>query len=183
MYATSCALALALLTSPPGTPLPYIPADQMSAVTAAVIGLAVEWEILDEREERFTRSEDLASDLDALRRRRRELQDAPPVRDAQRFPSRAIVEERLTFNRAYRRQLEQRRALDPARTADCDVVIRETDELFQVWDAVRDLRSEAYYTPVRRLAMARLRAQIGDAAYYAGHLPPHVPVWRFIEVK
>ena len=26
-------------------------------------------------------------------------------------------------------------------------------------------------------------SQIGDAAYYAAQLPPHVPVWRFMEVK
>ena len=182
MYATSCALALALLTNPPGTPLPAFPQQEWPAIRAAIVGLAVEWEILDEREERFARFEDLAADIEALRRRRRDLVNAPPLRDAQRFPSKQVAEERITFNRAFRRQLEQRRALGPGR-GGLDEVIRETDQLFEVWDAVRDLRSEAYYVHVRRLAMARLRAQLGDAAYYAAQLPPHVPVWRFTEVK
>lgn len=183
MYATSYALALALLTGPPGTIVPAIAPEEWPAVRAAVVGLAVDWEILDEREERFVRLENLAADLDALRRRRRELVNAPPLRDAARFPAKAVADERLAFNRAFRRQLDQRRAFDPAHAAGLEQVIQETDELFQVWDAVRDLQSEAYYTPVRRLAMVRLRAQIGDAAYHAAQLPPHVPVWRFTEVR
>ena len=183
MYATSCTLALALLTSPPGTPLPNVTPEDWPAVRAAIIGIAVERELLDEREERFVHYEDLATDLDALRGRRRDLANAPAVGDAQRFPSKTIVEERLAFNRAYRRHLEQRRTLEPGRTVDLDAALHETDQLYQIWDTVRDLRSEAYYTPVRRLAMQRLRARIGDAAYFAGQLPPHVPVWRFTEIK
>src|SRR5262245_27412213 len=129
MYATSCALALALLAGPPGSPIPAITPEDWPAVRAALIGTAVEWEILDEREERFTRFESLAADLDVLRRRRRELADAPALRDARRFPNLSVIDERLAFNRAYRRQLEQWRAFNPTRAADIDTAIRETDEL------------------------------------------------------
>src|SRR5439155_24908127 len=113
VYATSCALALALVTSPPGTPLPPFPPEEWPAVRAAIVGLAVEWEILDEREERFVRLEDLAADVDALRRRRRDLVNAPPLRDALRIPAKTIAEERLTVNRAYRRPLETPLRLEP----------------------------------------------------------------------
>ena len=183
MFTTTCALVLALLTSPPGSPIPYFPPEEWPAIRAAIVGTAVEWEILDQREERFTRFEDFATDLDTLRRRRRELANAPKIHDAQRFPSKAVVEERLSFNRAYRRHLEQWRKMEPGRAGELDAAIEETEQLYKIWDAVRDLQSEAYYLPVRRLAMQRLRGEIGDAAYFAGTLPPHVPLWRFTELK
>jgi hypothetical protein len=183
VYATSCALALALLNCQPGTPLPHVTPEEWPAIRAAIVGIAVQWEILDEREERFNRLEDLATDLDALRRRRKDLTDAPHLQDAQRFPPRKVVEERLAFNRAYRRQLEQFRTAQPRYREDLDVAIRETDQLFQIWDSVRDLRSEAYYVPIRRSAMKRLKTQIGEEAYATGQLPPHVPIWRFAELK
>ncbi len=183
MSTSCCALALALLTGPPGSPISNVTPEEWPAVRAAIIGITVEWEILDEREERLARFEEFASDVDTLRRRRRELANAPKVQDAERFPKKAVVEERLSFNRAYRRYLEQWRKLEPGRAAELDAVIQETDHLYQIWDAVRDFRSEAYYLPVRRMAMRRLREQIGDAAYFSASLPPHVPVWRFTEVK
>ncbi len=57
--------------------------------------------------------------------------------------------------------------------------IQETDRLYQVWDKVRDARCDYYYVTVRRTALKDLRALIGDQAYYAGDLPPCVPLWRF----
>jgi hypothetical protein len=34
--------------------------------------------------------------------------------------------------------------------------------------------------PQHRLELLRcLREQIGDEAYFAGRMPPHLPVWRF----
>jgi hypothetical protein len=49
----------------------------------------------------------------------------------------------------------------------------------QLWDAVRDARSECYYVTARRQALQSLRTTLGPDAYYRGALPPHVPVWRF----
>src|SRR5258707_15699926 len=100
MFPTSCALALAFLSGPPGSPIPTIPPEDWPAVRASVIGTAVELEILDEREERFVRFEAFATDLDAMRRRQRELANAPRLRDAQRFPDMVVIDERLAFNRA-----------------------------------------------------------------------------------
>jgi hypothetical protein len=36
---------------------------------------------------------------------------------------------------------------------------------------------------VRRQALKQLRTLIGAEAYYTGQLPPHVPLWRFEEIK
>jgi hypothetical protein len=57
--------------------------------------------------------------------------------------------------------------------------MKETDKLYQIWDAVLDARSEYYYVTVRRKALKRLQELIGERNYFYGRLPPHVPLWRF----
>ncbi len=183
MSATSCVLALALLSAAPGEMLPSILPAEWPALRDALYSQAVEWEILDPREERFQRYEDLATDLDVLRHRRRELVNAPRLADFQRFPKRAAAEENLAFNRAYRRSLEQRAQMECDRANELKDALRETDRLHQIWDAVRDAGCDVYYVPVRRAALLRLRESIGTAEYLAGQLPPHVPIWRFVEIR
>ena len=61
--------------------------------------------------------------------------------------------------------------------------LAETDRLYKVWDAVRDARCDFYYVTVRRQALKRLREALGDAAYAATDLPPHVPAWRFLPAR
>jgi hypothetical protein len=181
MNALALALAAALLTTPPGVPDAAPDPAEFAEVQAAVQQLAVEWEILDPREVRYVlaRPEEWAGDLDLLRRRYHDLRDAPKLADAQRFPDRGAVNELLAFNRAYRRHVGSARAMNLDRVQVVDATLRETDELYQVWDAARDSRCEFYYVTVRRAALARLREALGPDAYAAGDLPPHVPLWRF----
>ena len=40
---------------------------------------------------------------------------------------------------------------------------------------------EYYYVTVRRQALKRLRHMVGHDDYFAGILPPYVPLWRFEE--
>src|SRR5712671_4430730 len=117
MNAWSYALAVALLTTPPEVPDPPPDADDWPAVQEAVQSLAVEWEILDPREVRYVmaRAEDWSNDMALLRRRYQELKDAPKLCDAQRFPDWNTVNELLPFNRAYRRHLDSRQALEQDR--------------------------------------------------------------------
>src|SRR5262245_8018610 len=104
MSAFECLLAAALLTAPPG--VHDIPgAHRLSAaVRPALQKLAVRLEILDPREVRYVlaRPEDLPSDLKLLQRRFHDLHAAPPLGDCLRFPDRSLVNDLLTFNRAYR---------------------------------------------------------------------------------
>lgn len=152
-------------------------------VQAALWSLAVESELLDPREERLKRLEDFAADLTVLRRRYRELKDAPPLGDSRRFPDRGTSGDLLSFNRAYRRNLESRRAIDRDRSALIHDATCEADHLYDIWDAIREARCDIYYVPVRRLALKRLRDKIGDVAYQSGQLPPPVPLWRFVDLK
>ena len=185
MNSWSYVLAAALLTTPPEVTEPPLDAADWPAVQEAVQSLAVQWEILDPREVRYVmaRPEDWENDLTLLRRRYQELKDAPKLCDSQRFPDRGTVNELLAFNRAYRRHLDSRQALEQDRSQCLRAALKETDWLYQVWDSVRDARCEYYYITVRRQALKRLRQTIGAEAYDAAELPPYVPLWRFQEMN
>ena len=176
-------LAASLLTTPPDVPESPIPADDWPSVQEALQNLAVEWEILDPKEVRYVlaRRDDFENDLNLLRRRYQELQDAPKLADCQRFPDRGTVTELLAFNRAYRRFLNARQTMEHDRCACVRMALKETDSLYQVWDAVRDARCDYYYVTVRRQALKRLQTMLGPDGYATGELPPHVPLWRFSE--
>jgi hypothetical protein len=180
-------LATSLLTgaSPPELLEPAALEAQFPVLRYALIGLALEWEILDPRETRYVlvRPEDAASDIQMLQRRYADLQDAPSLADAFRFPDRTTVNELLVQNRAYRNYVEMRLPMEMARSAELRTIQREVDYLYQVWDTIRDSRCEYYYVTVRRQALKRLRDMLGEEAYYQRDLPPHVPVWRFEEVR
>jgi len=185
MTSWAFALAAALLTTPPEVPDPPPDVQDWPAVQAAIQSLAVKWEILDPREVRYVmaRREDWENDIALLRRRYQELKDAPKLCDAQRFPDRNTVNDLLAFNRAYRRHVDARQALEQDRGPRLRAALKETDYLYQVWDSVRDARCEYYYITVRRQALRRLREMIGPEAYDSATLPPYVPLWRFQEAK
>jgi len=177
----STLIAVTLLTTPPDVPEPPPDPAQWPDLQKALVAVAVEWEILDPRETRFVfaRREDFEDNLNLMRRRYRDLLHAPRLADCHRFPTHGVANDFLGFNRAYRRYLDARAPLEQDRGDHIRAAIRETDDLYQVWDAVRDARCEYYYVAVRRQALKRVRCLIGAEDYAAGDLPPFVPVWRF----
>jgi hypothetical protein len=185
MTGADLVLAAVLLTTPPGTPECVPPEGRWPAIRDAIHQVAVQWELLDPRETRYvlTRPEDFCTDLNMLRRRYQEFQDAPKVEDGMRFPDRNTVNELVRFNRAYRKHLDQRQQFETDRAEAIRDVMWETDRLYQVWDAVRDARCEFYYVTVRRHALKKLRNLVGEEAYQKGQLPPHAPTWRFNELR
>jgi hypothetical protein len=180
MFPLDYALAVALLTlGPDGADV--TPMEPYSNLRPALQALAVHWEILDPREIRYvlTRGEDFAADLKLLRRRCHDLEDAPPLHDCMRFPDRALINDLLSFNRAYRQHLDSRQSLELTYWWELREALQEADRLYQIWDTVRDARCDYYYVTVRRQALKKLRDTVGGEAYCNGCLPPHVPVWRF----
>lgn len=181
MFQLDTILAFALLTAAPA------PEEEAKALAAyqwtrpALQAMAVQLEILDQREVRYilARGDDFVSDLNLLQRRYRELAEAPPLSDSLRFPDRESVNEMLTFNRAYRQHIDVRQSVELAHWWDHQAALQETEQLYQIWDTVRDARCEYYYVTVRRQALKRLRELLGEAEYHSGQLPPYVPVWRF----
>ena len=146
--------------------------------------LAIEWEIMDRREARYVlvRPEDFTNDTALLRQRYHDLHDAPPSIDSERFPPRAIVNDYLAFNREYRQQMDVAAPGESGRWWQIRSTLNEIDNLYYIWDAVRDAGCEYYYVTVRRQALKRLLETIGPDAYYSGQLPPYVPLWRFQEI-
>jgi hypothetical protein len=174
-------LAVAVLTAPPGAGERPPEADAFAPLRYTLQAVALSRELLDPREldQVLARPEDFGADLALVRRRHRDLADAPPLADCLRFPDRRLATELLDFNRAYHKHLSQRRANGACRRAEVEQALEETEKLYEIWDTVRDARSACYYVTARRRALLALRALLGRRAYYSGSLPPHVPVWRF----
>jgi hypothetical protein len=172
-------LAVAVLLAPleRGEPVSL---REYTCLAATLRAVAVSQEVLDPREAGYVlaRPEHFDADVQLVRKRCHDLADAPPLGDAQRFPCREMVCEMLSFNRAYHHTLAVQKEALGSRDG-VDDALAEADQLYRVWDAVRDAKSEFYYVSVRREALARLRQAIGPEDYARGVLPPHVPVWRF----
>ena len=181
MLSLEYVLALALLTAAPDAGDGANTADQYQRLAPTLQSVAVQLEVLDPREVRYilARAEDFTADLNLLRRRYQELADAPALNDSFRLPDRETVNELLAFNRAYRQHIDIRQTVELAHWWEYQATLQETEQLYQIWDTVRDARCEYYYVTVRRQALKRLREQLGDQSYYSGQLPPYVPLWRF----
>jgi hypothetical protein len=181
MFTFKYVIATALLTAPPDSLVLADTAGVHQALSPALQAVAVDWEILDARENRYVlaQPQDFLADLKLLQGRYHELINAPRLEECSRFPERALVNELMAFNRAYRNDLTTRLALDTVHEEELRAALTETDQLYRVWDAIRDARCDYYYITVRRQALLQLRELIGAEAYYSGQLPPHVPVWRF----
>jgi hypothetical protein len=104
----------------------------------------------------------------------------PILEEVGQYPSRQIINEYLTFNRSYRADLVKRSQIDMVHIEEIRVAIYETDQLYQIWDTLRDARCEYYYVTVRRQAMQNLKEMIGPEMFYSRNMPPHVPSWHFI---
>ncbi|HEV8059452.1 MAG TPA: hypothetical protein VGP68_06250 [Gemmataceae bacterium] len=174
-------LAVVLLSNPPGTADPPNLASMHAQLSRPLQTIAVQWQILDKREVKdiLSRPEDFLSDLALVRRRYRDLANAPAVEDSQRFPDRAQVNDLLAFNRAFRQYIDVRQPVELVHWWELRVTLQETERLYQIWDQVRDANCDYYYVGVRRGALKKLRELVGDEAYYSGNLPPVVPSWRF----
>ncbi len=185
MSATDLILAATLLSAPAGTPEQTPPQTSWTTARDAIHKVAINWEIMDEREARYVMAarDDYQADLDLLRRRREELADAPRLADCRRLPSRDIVSDFLRFNRAFRKTLEERAEWELDRATLYHNVMRETDRLYRQWDAARDAQCDFYYVTVRRTALKKLRDSIGTEAFSNGQMPPYVPDWRFATAR
>jgi hypothetical protein len=178
-------LATMLLSAPIGTPEQVPPPDRWSVVQAAIHHTAIDWEILDARETRYVlaKPDDFQEDLDFLRKRRSDLEEAPKLGECDRLPTRLVVNDYIRFNRAYRKNLETRLMWEADRAGVIGEAISETDRLYKMWDAMRDAKCEFHYVTVRRLALLKLKDMLGASVYSSGELPPYVPDWRFAVVR
>jgi hypothetical protein len=175
-------VAIWLLTAPADGMNIKDPTSLHGSVAQTLKILALEWELLDPRETDYLKMpQDFASDLKLLQGRFQELRGAPGAGEVARFPSRDQANDFLTYNRNFRDAINDRLDLDMIHADELRVILAETEQLFRVYDAVREARCDYYYVTYRRQALARLRDLVGPEAFYSGQLPPHVPLWRIPE--
>lgn len=180
MFSYKYIVAMFLLTGNPNDPV--LTVDEETAKIMQI--LAVENEIMDARECTYVLGGDQwrtnwADDVNALRQRWHDLRGVPPSYDMNRLPDSGTVSDYLTFNRAYREQVDN----GAIRTDEKCEILREIDNLYNFWDSVRTAKNDGYYVQVRRYAIKHLRDSIGEEDYYAGAFPPYVPLWRFMEIN
>lgn len=134
-------------------------------------------EILDEREvDRLSRMS-LFENLKEISARIQEVDHLPRVGyDCNLFPDRKWLNATLEFNRSFRKSWVDRLEVDSIYVDDLKDAISECDQLYHLYDTVRDAQCEYYYISVRRHALADLRKMLGDEWYYSGRLPPCVPL-------
>jgi len=185
MLAYEFALAVVLIAAPAH----HVPLDALPAWSgpwrAVLVNTALQMELLDRREVSgiFVEPHAFLQDLELVQARFHELKLAPMLEECRRFANRDLVNDLLAFNRAYRSDLVAQMAIDQIRAEELRGALYETDQLYAVWNNLRDAQSEFYYVTVRRRALLAVRQLAGDTAFYSGNLPPHVPVWRFPVAK
>jgi hypothetical protein len=185
MVAFKILTAAALLTGTWEPPLQHNPEQMHALLAPALRELAIGWEIMDRKEADFllAHPKDFDEHLRLLQERYQELRDAPHVAEADRLPSRDVVNDLLNFNRTYYQEVCARLEVDTIHSEELEAAKTETDLLYRIWDAVRDARCQYYHVNVRRQALQQLRQLVGDRAFYTGELPPHVPIWRLPAVE
>ncbi|MBI3406927.1 MAG: hypothetical protein HY040_01040 [Planctomycetes bacterium] len=181
MLAYEFALAVLLITSPAQDVRVDLLPPWSGPWRAVLVNTALQMELLDRREAAgiFAQRHSFLQDLELVQARFHELKHAPLLEECRRFANRDLINDFLAFNRAYRSDLVAQMAIDQIRAEELRGALNETDQLYAVWNNLRDAQSEFYYVTVRRRALLAVRMLAGDTAFYTGALPPHVPTWRF----
>lgn len=145
--------------------------------------VAISLEILDKQEEAFYfhKEEDFVSDLYLLKRRHSELLNAPYIEDRHLFPSRDEINYLLPINRGYYDFVKSLKETYPSHWYEIDQVLHEVDEIYRVYDLVRDIQCPYYYITTRRKSLLTLREKLGPD-YYLGILPDILPVHRLVRI-
>lgn len=108
---------------------------------------------------------------------------SPFLYHVERFPvPRSEIRELLSFNRQYRIKVGQHRELFPD-SQMTTIIEKECDVLWLAWDSLDDAKNDLFSEYRRRKALGVLAKTIGPEAFMRGEMPPHVPYWRFQEVR
>ena len=109
----------------------------------------------------------------------RELAEAPPLADSYRFPPAYVAAEYCRFNTTYQEYLRSRRWLFHHHQDAYSLCLKESKYLALIWTAVYGSVDRSSSFVSQRRYLTRLRELLGLEAYYAGDLPPPVPLWWF----
>jgi hypothetical protein len=179
--------ALHLIQLPPEFPISYDGYDK-PLLAEQILKKAVELQILDPRETKysFLKDEEYDRDILYLRERWMKLKDAPRVEEFTGFPTRDQIKESLNFNNKFMDYLTSQKGIMPE--SILKEVMRETKECADVWTALSDAKCDFYYVTVKRAAMLKykrftqnIKDENGNDYWMTRRLPPSFPYWRFRE--
>jgi hypothetical protein len=117
--------------------------------------------------------------IDLLHERYEELQDAPRVWDAQRFPSHEAIVENLKLCCEYRRHVLRSLEINLVNRHEALAQLEETKTLEAVYRKLAEATNPRFSTIVHRRALLWLKDFLGED-FAVGAIPPAVPLWRFV---
>lgn len=127
----------------------------------------------------------MSSDLDVLRRRVESCRHLPRLEELRLFVNTPQPEARalVDFSEAHIAYLEMFIRLHPGNSSAAQRHLNEAYELYRIWSHLLNSRLEFFSVVDRRTYLLKLKQALGDEMYYSGRMPPHVPLWRFTEVR
>lgn len=107
----------------------------------------------------------------------------PPIlySDLRWFPPRQIAEANLKLAEQHIAWLLLMRDANMNRKEEWEEWIEDARKSRQPWCNL--LNAHSYYEPSARWYLLCLRMRIGNANYYAGKMPPCLPIHRFREIR
>lgn len=161
MFTCEILLATVLIVSPKD-----IDSNWVEVLQPALRTLAIDGELIDPREQ-----------IDVLKDRYEECKNHPHL-NGQYFPDRKVISGFLATNRLYRDHLTKRLEIDSIHDNLIRDAIVETDQLYHVWETIREIQCDYYYVTIRRQQLKLLKDLMGDEIFYSGQLPPYLPMWH-----
>jgi len=162
-------------------PLPRpLPSDPSIYWPKDIFTAAIENELIDAREYGFLKVFDWPSLSTKLQERLDKYDQMPRLGEADRFPHRESINEFLALNRRFREDLQKRLEVDLVNEDVVRQAISECDQLYHIYDTLRDAKCDFYYVTTRREALQLLKELVGEESFYSGRLPPPYPVWHMI---
>lgn len=117
------------------------------------------------------------SDLCWCQCRWRDLYDAPPAEDRFRLPHRKAIASYLEMNYHFTEWANHQ--YNFTNYFEVEATLAEANQLREFWTAALEAQTNIH----PRVALKRMRTIIGAEAYYNGHWPPWVPIWRYREIR
>ena len=162
--------------------MPTAPPDEWSQdplFRLQVIQMAVAEEIIDPlwAKNWFNYPSAYSSDLLLLRTRWRESRDWPRLHEVKRYPPHLICQDQERFASQLKGWMIQRSLLEAQHESPQVLAFLEEMRIYQmVWDQAEQATNPSRGILERRRALGRLREMLGEELYWAGYLPPPVPI-------
>lgn len=151
----------------------------MPFLRPCILALAVEDEILDPRECRYTLTNEPLADLKRLQEKRRTYAHFPRLHEGDHLPTAEQIQLRTRLAAAVQYEITNRQAMGMIEPHLLLAMKKETERLQTFWGYAYDVRCPYYYVCVKREALAKLVQMLGEERFFRGDWPDPVPFRHF----